>query len=372
MRALLSGYGWSIVVGLLVAIIVLQYQQQQRASGDAGTAGAPITSFAPAVERALPSVVNIDTQRLVAERTHPLLNDPLFRRFINPNALQQRSRVQESLGSGVIVSEDGYILTNHHVIDGASQITVQLIDGRQREAQLVGSDEPSDLAVLKIEAQGLSAIEFGDPESTRIGDLVLAIGNPYNIGQTVTQGIVSATGRHLRRNTYENYIQTDAAINAGNSGGALVNVAGQLVGINSGLISRAGGSTGIGFAIPVDTARYVMDNIVEYGEVLRGWLGVTADAISPTIAEEVGLPVREGLLLVDIAEGGPAALGGLQVGDILTHIDNESVGNAMSGMYQIAQTRPGTPVNLRILRAGASQSLIVTVGKQPRANRSAP
>lgn len=358
-------YTWPILAGLLLAALLLQLNRAPSSQ----TTVPLVTSYANAVQTALPSVVNIYTSRTVPAKSHPLLKDPVFKRFLNNQGIRQRDKVEQSLGSGVIISTDGYVLTNNHVINEADRIRVLLADGRERLATVIGSDAPTDLAVLKIELADLTPAIFADPNAIRIGDVVLAIGNPYGIGQTVTQGIVSATGRHgLQINTYEKYIQTDAAINKGNSGGALVNAYGQLIGINSGLYSKTGGSNGIGFAIPVDIASYVFQNIVEHGKVVRGWLGISAEEITPSVAEAFNLNGLRGLVLTNIEVNGPAAKAGLQIGDIITHIDETSVGNGNIGMHKIAQTKPGTKINIRAVRKGASQSFLVEIGLRPNKN----
>ncbi len=400
-RRITSTYGMPILIGLLLAVVILQYlgfspvsslintlddqyhkhfnngtdsfsvktSNQQNHSLSADTPF--VSSYANAVELALPSVVNIYTSKIVQTRTNPLLNDPLFNRFLNRQAIRPQDKIQRSLGSGVIVSPEGYVLTNNHVVNDADRIRVLLADGRERLAKIIGYDAPTDLAVLKIELDNLTAASFADPESVRIGDIVLAIGNPYGIGQTVTQGIVSATGRHgLQINTYEKYIQTDAAINKGNSGGALINAYGELIGINSGLYSRTGGSNGIGFAIPMDIASYVLENIINQGEVVRGWLGITVEEITPPIAEAFNLNDVRGLVLTNIASDGPAEKAGLKVGDIITHIGESSIGNGNAGMHQVAQTKPGTKINIRAIRKGSAQSFLVEIGRRPEESSS--
>jgi serine protease DegQ len=268
--------------------------------------GKPASSYSLAAKRAMPSVVNIFTSKEVKMPRHPFMDDPLFRRFFGDqyDAETQRS---SSLGSGVIVGTEGYILTNHHVVEAADEIEIALNDGRQARARAVGSDPETDLAVLKVDLKGLPAITFGRPEQVSIGDVVLAIGNPFGVGQTVTMGIVSATGRsHLGINTFENFIQTDAAINPGNSGGALIDVGGNLIGINTAIYSRNGTSMGIGFAIPVSIARQVMDQIIATGTVTRGWIGVEVQDITPELADSFKLPNTHGVLIAGIVRGGPA------------------------------------------------------------------
>lgn len=372
----ISNYGWPILAGLLVGVIFLQYQtlrlstsSHQQTSNTRQSHQLP--GFADAVEIALPSVVNVYTSRIVPSESHPLLNDPLFRRFMQRNRTRQQNKIVRSLGSGVIVRSDGYILTNHHVINAADSIQILLSDGRVEQASVIGTDVATDLAVLKIGLNDLTPAQFAIENSVRVGDVALAIGNPYGIGKTVTQGIVSATGRHgLRLNTYENYIQTDAAINEGNSGGALVNVQGELIGINSSLYSKTGSSDGIGFAIPNEVAIYVLDRIIADGIVIRGWLGITAEAITPAIASTFKLNNIRGLVLTNVKPDGPAALAGLQSGDIITHIDNIAVGDGNRGMHQVAKIRPGSQITIRAIRMGAEQSFLLTVGERPTENSS--
>ena len=361
-KNMIRNYIWPMLTGLLLAALLLQLNREPSTQ-----AVSPfVTSYADAVQVALPSVVNIYTSRTVQIESHPLLKDPVFKRFLNNNGIRQRDKIERSLGSGVIISSNGYVLTNNHVIDEADRIRVLLADGRERLATVIGSDAPTDLAVLKIDLDNLTPAIFANPKTIRIGDVVLAIGNPFGIGQTVTQGIVSATGRHgLQINTYEKYIQTDAAINTGNSGGALVNAYGELIGINSGLYSKTGGSNGIGFAIPIDIASYVFENIVEHGKVVRGWLGISAEEITPSVAEAFNLKALRGLVLTDIETNGPAEKAGLQIGDIITHIDNTSVGNGNIGMHKIAQTKPGTTINIRAMRKGDAQDFLVEIGLRP-------
>lgn len=376
-RRLATNYGWPVVVGVLIAIIVLQYRQHPVTflSGKSPTpqhaSPSNTRGYADAVELALPSVVNIYISKTVQSQRNPLLNDPLLGRLLARNGVRPREKIQRTLGSGVIISDDGYVLTNNHVVDNADSIRVLLTDGRERLAKVIGYDSPTDLAVLKIEMDNLTPATFADPKSVRIGDIVLAIGNPWGIGQTVTQGIVSATGRYgLQVSTYEKYIQTDAAINSGNSGGALINSQGELIGINSVLSSISGGSNGIGFAIPMDIATYVFENIINEGEVVRGWLGITVEEITPAIAEAFNLNDVRGLVLTNIANEGPAQRAGLRVGDLITHIDDIATGNGNAGMHQVAQTKPGAKINVRALRNGAAQSFLVEVGRRPDENSS--
>ena len=328
-------------------------------------AGSGPVSYADAVDAAAPAVVNVYTTKIVTERANPLYSDPIFRYFFG-DRLAPRQRLETSLGSGVIVSDQGYILTNNHVIEGAADIQVALRDGRSIEAVLVGTDSDTDLAVLKINMQGLPAITFGSSENLRVGDVVLAIGNPFGVGQTVTIGIASATGRNrVGISTFENFIQTDAAINPGNSGGALINAFGQLVGINTAIFSRSGGSQGIGFAIPVDLAKEVMSQIIETGHVVRGWLGVEGQDITPQLAESFGLQGVRGVIIAGVQRNGPAGRAGLRPGDILTHINGQPAIDSKTSMGLIASFAPGTRITLRILRAGMEMELKAVVAERP-------
>ena len=327
---------------------------------------AAILSYGDAARRATASVVNIYTTKVArVPRDHPLLSDPLLRRFFGEQFAQRQQT--SSLGSGVIVSAEGLVLTNHHVVESADEIEALLSDGRRAKAKLVGSDPETDLAVLRLEVQGLPAIEFGNPDAARVGDVVLAVGNPFGVGQTVTMGIISALGRNqLGINTFENFIQTDAAINPGNSGGALVDSAGRLIGINTAIYSRSGGSLGIGFAIPSSTARQVMDQIVASGSVTRGYIGVEPQDITPELAEAFKLPRRDGAIIAGVMRGGPADRAGVKVGDILVAVDGRPIGSTAVMLNTIAQLAPGAVANFRFLREGRELDLAVTVGKRPR------
>jgi len=271
-----------------------------------------------------------------------------------------------SLGSGVIVSKDGYVLTNHHVINGADQIQVALRDGRETLAEVIGTDPESDLAVLRIDLENLPVIELADSEQVAVGDVALAIGNPFGVGQTVTMGIISATGRsHLGLNAYEDFIQTDAAINPGNSGGALVNPDGALVGINTAIFSRSGGSQGIGFAIPANLAHSILNELVTRGRVIRGWLGIEAQALSRELAASFGLRTPQGVIVAGVVSGGPAAQAGLQPGDVLLSIDGQVILDARATMSDIASIPPGTSLPLTIVRGGERMEMTLEVGERP-------
>ena len=325
------------------------------------------TSYADAVEKAAPAVVNIFTQKLVTERVHPLMEDPLFRHFFGDNQGNTRQRLESSLGSGVIISPEGYILTNNHVIEAADEIQVALRDGRTAVAHIVGTDPETDLAILKIELAELQPIILGHSQQLRVGDVVLAIGNPFGVGQTVTSGIVSATGRNmLGISTFENFIQTDAAINPGNSGGALITANGNLIGINTAIFSRSGGSQGIGFAIPIDLARDVMQQIIEHGEVIRGWLGVAIQDITEELAQSFELKSLDGVIISNIIRDGPADQAGLTRGDVITHINANAVKNVRAALTLISQARPGTAVKISGIRQGKKFDVDVTVMQRPK------
>lgn len=336
--------------------------------GNTGTATPPalVTSYADAVERAAPAVVNVYTTKVITRKRHPLLDDPLFRYFFGDQVEVPRKQTQTSLGSGVIVSPQGYVLTNNHVIAGADEIQVLLQDGRSTRAEVVGVDKDTDLAVLRIELKNLPTIAISAVEQQRVGDVALAIGNPFGVGQTVTLGIISATGRtHLGINRYEDFIQTDAAINPGNSGGALINAYGELIGINTAIYSQSGGSQGIGFAIPTHLASNVMKQIIENGHVERGWLGIEAQDLTPQLAESFNLKDTRGMLIAGVLRGGPADQAGIQPGDILERVDGRVVENARAAMSQIAQSAPGTTLKLEGSRDGQPLAVTVTTGRRP-------
>jgi serine protease DegQ len=322
-------------------------------------------SYRDAARAALPAVVHIYTTHAIKKNRHPLLDDPVFRHFFGdrPDTAPQRNL---GLGSGVLVGGDGYILTNFHVIEAAEDIQVSLNDGHTHKATVIGSDPESDLAVLQIKADKLPAITFGRMESLRVGDVVLAIGNPFGVGQTVTMGIVSALGRsHLGINTFENFIQTDAAINPGNSGGALVDTDGYLVGINTAIYSRTGGSLGIGFAIPVSSARSIMEQIIQSGSVTRGWIGVEAQEITPELAESFGLPDTEGALIAGVVRGSPADSAGVRPGDVLLTVSGKAVKDPQVMLDLIAALKPDERVAFRLRRDKTVVDLQVKVGKRP-------
>ena len=331
----------------------------------------PASSAAPeslhnAVERATPSVVNVFTSKEVRVRRHPLLDDPLFRRFFGDQAPQEARRAT-SLGSGVIVSPNGYILTNQHVVDAAEEIEVALPGGKKLLAKVVGNDPETDLAVLRVDAEGLHAITFGSSDALRVGDVVLAIGNPFGVGQTVTSGIISALGRSgLQINTFENFIQTDAAINPGNSGGPLVDARGNLIGINTAIYSRTGGSIGIGFAIPVSTAKMVLEQIVRSGSVTRGWIGVEVQEITAGLADSFKLDQTRGVIIAGVLRGGPADKAGVKPGDVLLQVGDKPVVGTPNMLNVVAALAPGSRARLKLRRDSKDVALEVVVGKRPK------
>lgn len=329
-----------------------------------GRDGAPVT-YADAVDTAAPAVVNIYTMKRTVERDlPPFLDDPFFRRFFGDRPPQRRP--QTSLGSGVIVNEDGYIITNQHVIENAEEIEVLLADGRDARAKVVGGDPETDIAVLRIDLDNLPVITFGREEHARVGDVVLAIGNPFGVGQTVTQGIISATGRdQLGLSTFENFIQTDAAINPGNSGGALVDVDGRLLGINTAIFSRTGGSHGIGFAIPASIARDVMQDLIEHGRVVRGWMGVQAQSLNEALARSFELEVTEGVVITGVMRGGPAEEAGLRPGDVILEVGERDIANVQDLLRAVSAQRPGSEVTVRGYREGEPLTITLTVDERP-------
>jgi Do/DeqQ family serine protease len=334
----------------------------------APASAAPGPSFSHAAARAAPAVVSIVATKMA--RPNPHLDDPAFRFFFGDRMPQQQQ--QTGLGSGVIASPEGYLLTNNHVIEDADEIEVQLVDGRQVAAQIVGTDPDTDLAVLKVDLDRLPAVVFGDVARLRVGDAVLAIGNPFNVGQTVTAGIVSALGRNrLGLSTFENFIQTDAAINPGNSGGALVDIEGRLVGINTAIFSRSGGSMGIGFAIPADTARQVLDALVRHGQVLRGWLGVELRDLTPEFADSFRLPVKSGALITGVLQDGPASKGGMRPGDVVVRLAGRPVESGAEMMTMVAALAPNSETKIGVQRGGELLELSVTVAQRPRLERAA-
>jgi serine protease DegQ len=335
---------------------------------EAGPSKPPLSaggSYRAAAARAMPAVVNIITSKAPKRGKHPLLRDPFFKKFFD-NRDRDDDDEESSLGSGVIVSAQGYILTNNHVVEGADEIEVVLADGRKAAAKLVGTDPETDLAVIKISLDKLPVIVLGQAEQAQVGDVVLAIGNPFGVGQTVTMGIISALGRNnLHINHFENFIQTDAAINFGNSGGALVDAGGNLLGINSAIYSQTGGSVGIGFAIPVSTAKNVMEAIIKTGHVVRGWIGVESQEITPELAASFGLQRQSGAIIAGVVRNGPADKGGIRPGDILLSVDGKPVADTNSMLNLIAQLAPGGKAKMTVLRKSKETTLDITVGKRP-------
>jgi serine protease DegQ len=334
---------------------------------EATPAAPALDSYRHAARQAMPSVVNIFTTTEARPQKSPFQNDPFFRKFFGDQFdEQQQDDKQSSLGSGVIVSPQGYILTNNHVVEAADKLEVARADGRKASAKVVGIDPETDLAVIKIDLPNLPAITLGHPENSSVGDVVLAIGNPFGVGQTVTMGIVSALGRnHLGINTFENFIQTDAAINPGNSGGALVDTNGNLLGINTAIYSRTGGNLGIGFAIPMSTAKTVMEAIISHGQVVRGWIGVEPQDITPELAESFGLGKKTGAIIAGVLKGGPADRAGMRPGDILVSIDDKPVADTTEMLNVIAQLTPGQQIAMTVLRKAQETKLNITVGKRP-------
>jgi Do/DeqQ family serine protease len=379
MRRLWLIFSQATAIAVAVLFVVSTFRPEWLPSR-AGTSGAVVQSAAPApgavavravsyseaVRRATPSVVNIFTSKEIRAERHPLLNDPLFRRFFGDQIPEEGQRAS-SLGSGVIVTSSGYILTNNHVVETADEIEVALADGKKLLAKVVGNDPDTDLAVLRIDGENLPAMRFGSSDDLRVGDVVLAIGNPFGVGQTVTSGIVSALGRTgLGINTFENFIQTDAAINPGNSGGALIDAAGNLVGINTAIFSRSGGSIGIGFAIPVSTAKMVLEQIVKTGSVTRGWIGVEVQEITPPIAESFKLDDTRGALIAGVLRGGPADKAGIKPGDILVDVQGKPVADPAGMLNLIAALAPGQPAKLKLKRQGRDVEATITVGRRPK------
>ncbi|HWV63657.1 MAG TPA: Do family serine endopeptidase [Oxalicibacterium sp.] len=385
MRRLWLLFAQTVTVGLAILFIVTTLKPEW-AGGVFGTAQkvrsatsvpmleappntAPIqSSYREAAKLAMPSVVNIFTSKTAAPVQNPFMDDPFFRKFFGDRFDEEQEK-QVSLGSGVIVSAQGYILTNNHVVEAADEIEVALADGRKALAKVVGSDPETDLAVVKIDLDNLPAITLGRVEEARVGDVVLAIGNPFGVGQTVTMGIISALGRnHLGiLDAFENFIQTDAAINPGNSGGALIDANGNLLGINTAIYSRSGGSLGIGFAIPVTTVKSVMDAIIKNGQVIRGYIGVEPQDITPELAESFNLKKNSGAIIAGVLRGGPADKAGMQPGDILVSVEGKPVVDMSDMLNQIAQLQPGKKAAIVVLRRNQETTLNVLVGVRPKA-----
>jgi len=337
---------------------------------DARSLGAGQFSYAPIVDKVSPAVVTIRAeQRVRVAQQYPFFNDPMFRRFFGDRMPQEQpfERHQGALGSGVIVKADGYILTNHHVVDGADKINVELTDGRSFKARVVGTDAPSDLAVLKIDGRDFPTLPLGNSDQVRVGDIVLAVGNPMGVGQTVTMGIVSAKGRAtgLGDGSFEDFLQTDAPINQGNSGGALVNMAGELVGINSQILSPSGGNIGIGFAIPTNMAQNVFESLVTDGRVHRGMLGVTVQSVTSELATALDLDAARGALVNGVTPDGPAAKAGVAKGDVITAVNGVAVTDSNAVRNMVARLKPGSKAELTILRDGQKKTLTATLDELP-------
>ncbi len=347
------------------------------ATATAITPGSIETSFAPVVERAMPAVVNISSSKVskVAAEAMPFEDDPFFRQFFGQGfggrgSRQPQNRAQKqyehSLGSGVIVRSDGYLLTNNHVIDGATDIAVTLNDKREMKAKVVGTDANTDIAVLKIDAKDLPTLPLADSTKARVGDLVLAMGSPFGLRQTVTMGIISAQGRaNLGIENYEDFIQTDAPINPGNSGGALINTRGELVGINTAILGSNGGNQGVGFAVPVSLARNVMTQVMEHGKVVRGYLGVLPQNVTPAMADALHLKQANGVLIGDVTSGTPAARAGLERGDVILDVDGQKLDDSNQLRMRVSLTPPGSTVHLRVLRDGAEKTVAVKLAEMP-------
>ena len=366
-------------IGLALAFVVIylypnllgqQPQEIHLQQGDGElqprSAGEGVVSYARAVKKAAPAIVNIYATKLVTEKRSAFFDDPLFRHFFGDEDRATQQRREPSLGSGVILSAEGYILTNNHVIADAAEIAVALNDGRTTSATLFGADPESDLAILKIKLKDLPVVTLGRSDNLQVGDVVLAIGNPFGVGQTVTSGIVSGLGRNgLGINTFENFIQTDAAINPGNSGGALINANGELIGINTAIFSQSGGSDGIGFAIPVNLAKNVLTQLIEHGHVIRGWMGIKIQDITPKLATAFELDSTDGVVISNIVVNGPADKAGLDRGDIITYIDEKKIHNFRDTLDQISMHKPGEQIKLTIIREGKKLEKMATVSERP-------
>lgn len=381
LQRLLQFIGWPVVAGLLVAILTLLLFPQLRPGHQAVTTQTALphsslgaVSYSDAVSRAAPAVVNIYTTKIVQRRHQSLSGNPLYRHLFDRANAPQQVRMQSTLGSGVIVDTEGHILTNHHIIEGADEILVLLNDGRDAEATLVGIDVETDLAVLKISLDNLTAIQRGDPSKARVGDVVLAIGNPYGVGQSVSQGIVSATGRYnLGTSSYENFIQTDAAINPGNSGGALIDVYGNLLGISTAVLDESGASIGIGFAIPIDSAMKSLQAIIQYGTVVRGSIGLSGVVrkLHPEFIESSKLDVETALLVERIEAQGPAHRAGIRPGDLIIYFNKVPIGDGRQALNLIADTPPGSTIDVHLIRDGEHLQITTSVGlREPPRTRT--
>jgi serine protease DegQ len=367
----------TVALALLFVVATLKPEWLQRSPGrmlpqivsiaavpDGAARPGTASGLAAAAQRASPAVVSIAASKAPAKNPHA--DDPWFRFFFGQRGGPQDLEPQRGLGSGVIVSPEGFLITNHHVVEGADEIEVLLADGRQAVAKLVGTDPETDVAVLKIDLPSLPAVVFGNSNRLAIGEAVLAIGNPFGVGQTVTAGIVSALDRKgLGLNTFENFIQTDAAINPGNSGGALVDASGNLVGINTAIFSRSGGSLGIGFAIPAATARSVMESLIRDGKVVRGWIGVEPREFNAEMAETLRLPVQRGVLIAGVLRDGPAAAGGVQPGDVVVKIGEQAVTSTADLLGAVAALPPGSSATIGVQRGDKALNLSVKIAQRP-------
>lgn len=372
---LLFSQSATIALGILLVITIFKpewhiwTQQSATTKTDIATTASPISaapdSYSYAANKAIPSVVNIFTSKAIRTVTPPI-NNPLFNHYFGGQAKSRTQRVS-NLGSGVIVSANGYILTNHHVVESADEIQVALHDGRSLLAKVVGTDPETDLAVLKIDATSLPAITFSQSDKASIGDVVLAIGDPFGVGQTVTMGIISALGRsHLGINTFEDFIQTDAAINPGNSGGALIDTKGGLIGINSAIYSRTGGSQGIGFAIPSNLVAKIMNQIIAHGEVIRGWMGIEVQDLTPELADSYKLKSVDGALIAGILRGGPADLAHIHPGDVLLSVDDQIITDSAALLNQIAALKPGQSTVIKLLHRDKIVTTTVKIARRPK------
>ncbi|MGM8934925.1 S1C family serine protease [Pseudomonas neustonica] len=373
MKSLLRSMAWPVVCGVLLALVIMQQFPEwlglpahdivlREVSETRSNMG--LVSYASGVERAAPAVVNIYTSKQIASSSPTNFDNPSVRDYAD--SLPNPERRQSSLGSAVILNSEGYLLTNNHVIAGSDEILVALQDGREALASLIGTDPETDLAVLKIDLPDLPAVTIDSRDQQRVGDVVMAIGNPFGLGQTVTMGIISATGRNqLGLNTYEDFIQTDAAINQGNSGGALVDAQGNLIGINTAIFSQAGSAQGIGFAIPAKLAVEVMQAIIQHGRVIRGWLGVEVQPLTPELAESFGLDISQGIVVASLYRNGPAWNAGLLPGDVILKIDDQAATSGRQAMNQVARAKPSDRIKLSVLRNGEQMSFSAEVGVRP-------
>ena len=380
---IISALALIILVGTPAAAVLTMAANHTRATTEPSANARPAppadaaslrTSFAPVVKETLPAIVTISSSRVVrTSGESPFFSDPFFRRFFGRQVPEQPNKRREhGLGSGVIINPDGYILTNNHVVDGAAEVTVSLADKREFKARIVGTDAKTDIAVLKISETRLPVVPLGDSSTVQVGDLVLAIGNPFGLGQTVTMGIVSAKGRgNLGIEDYEDFIQTDAAINPGNSGGALVDSQGYLIGINTAILSNGSeGNQGVGFAVPIDLARHVMDQILKTGKVVRGYIGVSIQELTPALAKSLNLTQTSGALVSDVVPDGPAAKSGIERGDVVTALNGDAVTSSRDLRLRISQMAPGTTVRLKLNRNGAERDITVTLGQLPENQQS--